>query len=82
MCYAAFVLLVLAASAGATLYLPSVYWSLGDFAAAIGVFALVHLMVEIAFRLARSTRQLWFLVVMSLGVGALIWAELAVGLFN
>jgi peptidoglycan/LPS O-acetylase OafA/YrhL len=79
---AALVLLLLLVPAAGMLFGSEVKWGIGDFIAAGALLFGAGMAYVIASRKVRSTRQRALVAVGILMVLAVVWAELAVGLFH
>lgn len=80
--YAIFALLLLATPAVAMLFTDEVDWGAGDFAVFAVLLAGLGLLFEGALRVGRTRRMRALLMCAAVLVILLVWAELAVGLFD
>ena len=63
-------------------YTAEVAWGPGDFAVIAGLLLLVGLGIELALRTSLGARGKLLAIAAMLGLFLLVWAELAVGLFD
>ncbi|WP_284126508.1 hypothetical protein [Parerythrobacter aestuarii] len=80
--YAIFAALLLATVWGAMHFTGEVDWTIGDVVAAAILFAGLGVMLEGAARIAKTTLGRTMLMFGAVLVFLLVWAELAVGLFD
>ena len=80
--YAIFAMLLLATPGVAMQFTREVNWGVEDFVAFALLLAGLGLMLEIAARIGKSTQGRALLMLGAVGVFLLVWAELAVGLFD
>lgn len=58
------------------------HWGILDYVAAAAIIGIAVLAIRLSFRLARREWLRWVLAVLVLLAAALVWAELAVGIFD
>jgi hypothetical membrane protein len=63
-------------------FTPEFNWGIEDFVAAAVLIFIAAWACQVVMRIARTRRQRFIMVAAVLAVAALIWAELAVGLFS
>lgn len=59
-----------------------VNWTATDFLIAGILLGLIGLIIELVFQFAKNTKQRLIFTAIALMIGFLLWAELAVGIFN